>query len=290
VSRAQSIEKRQYWFRMPQASRTFSIRALARGSTTLEGLRSAVLEAGPEANLALLRYDDGKLSFPMVCPNCGSVADSRLRIKRPFLIYVYNTGDSGNYIEPSIEVLEVPFCESCVRRHGAEQTTPGPWTPLKRILSESEGFAGLVAVAISSLFFSSAIAPFRLAPLILGSLPLMIGLWLIRRVWKKSDHMSLPQPTSVDSTFDFTPYLGLAHEPPWRAFQFRSAEYAEKFRSANAERLWSPHGDEAKSAAALRAKDEEKSNRIAWLFGGVLLLWFLWSEVLKDVVLPWFGG
>lgn len=235
-------------------ARPFSIRELAGGGTTLEGVRSAVLAAGPEANLVMLRYDDGKLSFPPICPNCGSAANSKLRIERPFLIYVYNSGDSGNYTESTIQVMDVPFCGTCIRRQSAERVMPGPWTFVKRIFSESQGFAGLVAIAISGLFFSDAVTRFRLAPLIMGSVPLMIGIWLIRPVWKKSYHMSLPRPTNVDLAIDFTPYLGLAHELGWRAFQLRSAKYAEQFRVANAERVWNPQGAEAKSAATLRPR------------------------------------
>jgi hypothetical protein len=273
---------------MSQATRSFSIRALASGGTTIEDLRNAVLAAAPEANLVLLRYKEGKLRFPPSCPNCGQVANSRLKIERPFLIYVYNSGDSGNYTEPSIDVLEVPFCATCVRRQDTEQVAPGPWTPVKRIFSEAEGFAGLAVIGISGLFFSSALRTVSLFPLLLGCLPLMIGIWLIRPVWKKSHYMSLPQPTNIDMAVDFTPTLGMAHEPGWRAFQFRSGEYAEQFQAANARLLWSPHSEEARSAAELRQKDQAKSNLIAWVFGGAVLLWILWVEVLKDFALPWF--
>jgi hypothetical protein len=263
---------------MSQAARQFSIRALANGVTTHEGLCNAVLAAGPEDNLVLLRYEEGKLHFPPLCPNCGQVADSRLKIERPFLIHIYNSGDSGNYTEPSIDVLEVPFCATCVGRRGAEQIAPGPLTSVKRIFSEAEGVAGLVVIGISGLFFWSALGSLSLFPLVLGCFPLMIGIWLIRPVWKKSYYMRLPQPTNVDMAVDFTPYLGLAHEPRWRAFQFRSRGYMEQFRSANAGQLWSPQSAEAKSAAEMRVKDEVKSNRLAWVLGAALLLWIFWVE------------
>ena len=273
---------------MSQATRPFSIRALASGGTTHDALRNAVLAAKPEANLVLLRFKAGNPRFPPSCPNCGQVANSRLKIERPFLIHVYKSGDSGNYTEPSIDVLEVPFCAACVGLQCSAQTAPGPWTPVKRIFSEAEGCAGLVVVGISGLFFSSAVQSLSIFPLLLGCLPLMIGIWLIRPVWKNSYYMSLPQPTNIDMAIDFTPNLGLAHEAGWRAFQIRSGEYAEQFRSANARQLWSPHSVEARSAAELRAKDRTKSKLIAWVIGAALLLWILWVEVLKDFALPWF--
>ena len=273
---------------MSHATSPFSIRALASGGTTHDDLRRAVLTAAPEVNLVLLRYEEGKPHFPLSCPNCGQMANSRLKIERPFLIHVYNSGDSGNYTEPSIDVLEVPFCATCVRLQCAEQAAPGPWTPVKRICSEAEGLAGLVVIGISCLFFSSALGSLSLFPLLLGCFPLIIGIWLIRPVWKNSYYMSLPQPTNIDMAFDFSPNLGLAHEPGWRAFQIRSGEYAKQFRSANARELWSPHSDEATSAANLREKEQKKSKLIAWVIGVALLLWILWVEVLKDFALPWF--
>ena len=211
---------------MSQAPRPFSIRALASGGTTHDALRNAVLAAPPEANLVLLRSDPGTLHFPPACPNCGQLANSKLMLERPFLIYVYNSGDSGNYTEPSIDVLVVPFCASCVQRHGEERVAPSPWTPLKRVLSEAEGLAGLVVFGISALFFSSALGSLNIVPLLMGCFPLMIGIWLIRPVWKNSHYMSLPPSTFIEMAVDFTPDLGLAYETGWRAFQLRSGHYA----------------------------------------------------------------
>lgn len=99
--------------------------------------------------------------------------------------------------------------------------------------------------------------------------------------------MNVPPPTAVELAIDFTPDLGLAYEAGWRAFQLRSGQYAAQFRSVNANQIWVPHGGEAKAAAALRKKDQVKSILITWIFGSALLLWILWVEVLKDVVMPW---
>ena len=274
---------------MTPAAQLFSIRALAGGGTTHDDLRTAVLSAGPEAHLVLLQGQAAEPHFLAICPNCGQAADSRLTIRRYFILSIYNSGDSGNDTEPTVGAVDVPFCSSCVQQHGREQIAPSPWTPVKRLVSESEGPAGIGVMAIAGMFFWQALIRTSLFPFFLGCFPVMIGLWLIWPVWKKSAYMSLPEPTKVDLAIDFTPNLGLAYEPGWRAFQFRSRTYAEQFRVINAGKLWTPRSAEAVSAAALRAKDETRSNWIAWVGGAALLFWILWKEVLKDLVMPRLG-
>ena len=274
---------------MTQASPVFSIRALAGRGTTHEDLRAAVLSAAPEAHLVLLRGGGGEPAFLATCPNCGQPADSRLTIRRFFILLIYNSGDSGNDTEPTIGAIDVPFCSSCVQQHGREQIAAGAWTPVKRLLSEAEGFAGIGVVGIAGMFFWQAWIRTSLFPFFLGCFPAMIGLWLILPVWKKSAYMSLAEPTKVDLAIDFTPSLALAYEPDWRAFQFRSRTYADQFRVVNAAKLWTPLSAEAASAEASRAKDAAKSNWIAWVGGAAVLFWILWVELLKDIVMPRLG-
>ncbi len=260
----------------------FDLRALAKGGTTLDQLRAAIFNAPPETNLVLLQSLDDSLRFPPICPNCEKPASSRLKIERVFLFYVYKSDDSPNETVPSINTLEVPFCNECQQQQRARQTLPSPWTPLKRILSESEGFAGLVVIAISFLFLSAALKSFTLTPLLLACLPLSIGYFLLRPVWKKSEHMSLPKPTTIDLAFDFTPFVSLEFEPAWRAFQFRSQSYAEAFRQANSHQLWNPQSPAAKSAAKKRNRVSHKS---AWIMGAILLafvLYMIWKDGLVN--------
>ena len=265
----------------------FDLRALAKGGTTLEQLRAAIVNAAPDANLILLQTANDHLHFPPLCPNCEKPAASKLKIERVFLLYVYKSDDSPNETVPVINTLEVPFCNECQQQQRAQQVRPGPWTPLKRIVSESEGFAGMVVIAISFLFLSAALKSFTLTPLLLAFLPLSVGYFLLRPVWKKSKHMSLPKPTAVDLAFDFTPCLSLEFEPAWRAFQFRSQSYAEAFRQANSHQLWNPLSSAAKSAAKKRNQVSSKS---AWIIGSILLacvLYLIWRDGLVQFLSDW---
>lgn len=267
---------------MNQAEGHFDIRALANGGTTLEQLRAAIFKAPPEANLVLLQSLDETVVFPPVCPNCAKPATSNLHMERVFLFYVYRGSEAKNETVPSINTLDVPFCNGCLQQQRAHQTEPSPWTPIKRIFSEAEGFAGLVVIAISYLFLAEALKRFSLFPLLLACLPLSVGYFLIRRVWQKSKHMSLTKPTNIDLAFDFTPFLSLDFEPAWRAFQFRSQSYAEAFRQANIHQLWNPKSPEAKSASSKRKRALNKSN---WIVGAILLaivLYMIWQEGLVN--------
>ena len=67
---------------------------------------------------------------------------------------------------------------------------------------------------------------------------------------------------------DFTPVLSLDYEPHWRAFLFRSPRYAALFRQINGPELWDPKSNQAKSAAAQRRKE---SNRSTWITGAIML-------------------
>ena len=263
---------------MNQAEGPFKLRALANGGTTLEQLRAAILKAPPEANIVLLESPDETLLFPPVCPNCGKPATSNLHMERVFLFYVYRGGDAKNETVPCISTLDVPFCNDCLEQQRTHQTEPSRWTPIKRIFSEAEGFAGLVVIAISCLFLAEVLKRFSLIPLLLACLPLSVGYFLIWPVWQKSKYMSLAKPTNIDLAFDFTPFLSLDFEPAWRAFQFRSQSYAEAFRQANIHQLWNPKSPEAKSASRKRKRALNKSN---WIVGAIVLaivLYMIWQE------------
>ena len=272
---------------MSNSSKPFSIRALANGGTTLEELRKAIVEAPPEANVVLLRSHKETLRFPPVCPNCGQPAASTLQVQRAFLFHVQSGDDTPNHQVPSIDVIGVPFCQACLHRRISEQSLPSPWTSVRRILSEAEGFAGLVVIAIASLFLASAFKHLKAAPLVLAILPLTVGFWLLRSTWNKSRHMSLPTPTNVDLAVDFTPFIALPYEPAWRAFQFRSQAYANLFREANLPYLWNQNNPIAKSAAAKRERDTLRTNLLVGAVVVAILLWSLCRDSLAQYVIPY---
>lgn len=222
--------------------------------------------------------------FPKICPNCGRMAAITLRMERSFLILSDDDSDTEESRYPVLEHFDVPFCESCLAERQRGQIALSPWVPVRRLFSKPNGFAGLVVIAISGMFFKDALFEFRLFPLLLGMLPLSIGIWLIRPVWKNSYYMTVAKPTKVELALDFTPSLGLAHEPGWRAFVFESASYAEQFRNLNEAQLWNTHSPAAARAAALRRRDSNKTNWIVGVIVAAVLLWTVWSEWIAPLL------
>lgn len=257
---------------MPSSPGDFSLRNFATGNSTVEQVRQALTQA-PANQLLRLQNSGTPVQFPAICPNCEQPAHRPLRLERAFILYVYQGSDSPNYTVPCIDAFDVHFCEACARQHAGQTVSPSPWTPLLRIMSDGQGFGGLVVIAISGLFFSEALKRLTLVPFFMGCFPLFIGLALIRPIWQRSRHMSLPRPTEVSLAFDFTPVLSLDHEPSWRAFYFRSPLYAAQFRQLNAAQLWDPQSPAAKSAATQRRKD---SNSNTWIVGSIVAALVLW--------------
>lgn len=278
----------RYWSDVSQPTPPFTIRSLANAGTTLYQLRDAVLRAPPETNLVLLRIQSGPVHCPPVCPNCEQPATSTLRIERAFLIHVQSDDDTPNDTLQSIDTVDVPFCEGCFQQQRAQLVAPSPWTPLRRILSDAKGFAGVVVMGVALLFLNAALERLSLFPLLLAAMPISVGFWLLHTAWQRSRHMAVPTATSVDLAFDFTPSLALPFEPNWRAFLFRSARYAALFRRANIAEFWNPNSMEAQTAAAQRQKQSSRSTLIVGVVLGLFLLWVIWDDYLAPVVLPYF--
>ncbi|MCX6613956.1 MAG: hypothetical protein NTW74_24315, partial [Acidobacteria bacterium] len=236
--------------------------------TSIDDLRRQIFDASTSTQIILLRCDRKPPTFPAVCPNCEAVASGTFTIERPFILLVYGDDDTPNDSLPVVDSYSVPVCKNCLQQHRTQQLPLSPFLPLKRVLSGPQGFAGLVVIAISGLFFKEALIHLRLVPFVLGCFPLFIGLGLIRPVWRKSQFMTIPQPTPTDLAVDFTPCLSLDYEPNWRAFHFRSHSYATLFRQANNSELWDPKSPEAISAAAQR---RTATNRSAWAAGAIVL-------------------
>lgn len=228
--------------------------------------------------------------FPPSCPNCGSPANRPVRIERSFEIYFAYDDDTPNRTERHVDEFSPLFCESCAHNRKSQMLPLSPLIPIRRILSEAEGFAGVVVIAVGCMLIPSILDGRSLFPLGLACLPWATGFSLVRPVWKRSRHMTVPKPTEIDLSFDFTPPLSLPHEPPWRAFQLRLPSYAAQFEQANADQLWDPQGDEAQSARAQRRAERSKSNIIVGVIVVALLLWALWDQVLSPFVGQFFGS
>ncbi len=247
----------------------------------MEQLRAAVMQASRPANVVLLRTPDGTVHFPPVCPNCEQPAASTLRIERAFLFHVQSADDTPNDTVQSIDAFDVPFCDACVNQHRSQQRPPSSWTPLRRIFSEAEGFAGLVVMAIAFMFVASGLKSLSLVAFLLAILPFSIGFWLLRSTWTKSRYLGLAEATRVDLAVDFTPFISLEFEPAWRAFQFRSQLYAILFRQANVQQLWSPRSAEARLVDDKRQGHAFRSNLVIGAVVLAIFCWSLWQEIFS---------
>jgi hypothetical protein len=74
-----------------------------------------------------------------------------------------------------------------------------------------------------------------------------------RAAMSQTLYMTVPPPTSVSKSFEFTGDLSQTFEPSWHRFTFESPGYAEQFRAANAERIWRKRSEKARKAASRRS-------------------------------------
>jgi hypothetical protein len=164
---------------------------------------------------------------------------------------------------PSIDAFDVPFCDAFLHRQRSEQSAPGFWTPLLRILSEAEGFAGLVAIAIAFLFLGCAFTRLSAFPLVLASVPLTVG-FLAAAV-----HLE---------------------EKPAHELTSLRAWISQSILRLSLRFPSSPTGGhsslEAHSAAATRQRESSRTNLVVGAIVVAFLLWSLLRESLSEYVMP----
>ncbi len=248
------------------------IRHAEERQVTIADLRKGAAVEDP----AVVLVRDAGLRFPALCPNCGSTATSPLRVERAFSIYSADGEDSTT--NNIVESFDVPFCDACIRLWEGQREPTSPLTPFKRIFAEGEGAGGGIVAFVGLFFLKEAIFKLSLIVLAFSVLPLVVGFWLMRSTYRRNRHIGVPRPTEVDLAVHFTPDLALSYEPSWRAFQFRSAEYAGAFRKLNEEIVWDLHGGQAREAGAKRKETSFRNNLI---FGSVVVLvvlYGLWRE------------
>lgn len=240
----------------------------------------------PDGNATTVRVIvDREPVFPNVCAKCCALARRTLAVERVFT--TFEEGSDGNYWVHSVAAYRVPFCEECVSRHRSELITVPAWRRIRGALFDesAQGIAGVIVLGIGIWVASTIVQrpPQRLAGILFASiLPVaacLVGgtLWL--SAWSAARYLSVPEATSVTGAMDFSDILSEKFEPGWRSFRFRSREYAELFREANADRLWNPTGAAAKDA---KRKRERSENRWGWVAGVafvLLVLWWLYDKI-----------
>jgi len=264
------------------------------GPATRKTLRRAVIDMAAQPEIVCIDHSKGSLHFLEACPACDGRAARTMRLEQMASVE-YSSGD-GYETEHEISAFNVPFCESCIARHRTELPKPDATLWLRRMFSGNgagEAFGGAVVLLVALFFFKEALLKLSLSPLLIGCFPLLTGSYLIGRNWHRNRYMAVPPPTSVSSAVEFTPILAADFEPPWQAFRFRNAAYAEAFRQVNNAALWDPRGEHAQEA---KAKRKARNRRNAWIIGIVIAAvcaWGIWDEHgewLKSIWRSVFGG
>jgi hypothetical protein len=149
------------------------------------------------------------------------------------------------------------------------------------------GIAGVVVLGIGIWVASRMLQrpPERLAEVLFAAiLPVaacLVGATLWLSAWSAARYLSVPEPTSVTGAMDFSDILAEKFEPAWRTFRFRNADYAERFREANADRLWNPAGAAAQAAKRKRVRSENRWGLAAGVAIVLLVLWWLYDTLIK---------
>ncbi|MFN7937837.1 MAG: hypothetical protein U0R19_31195 [Bryobacteraceae bacterium] len=191
----------------------------------------------------------GKPVFPRLCANCCAPATERLTIAR-----IFHSADSRQpvYFQPY-------FCPQCIAAHRAE-IKPDPTLFFRRLL---HGWTLWIPMA-GSFWVCFIALPYALEALAardpkgivlsggIATLFALITMTCAAGIWYGSNHLAVKPPTSITSAVDFTSDQSQTFEPTWRRFTLRNQVYAQHFRDANRERLWSRSRPEAGRAMVLR--------------------------------------
>lgn len=204
------------------------------------------MQGAGEGNVVPLK---GKPVFPPLCANCGAAAHARLTVARAF-----GHGDGSRVVS-----YRPFFCDGCIAVHRGE-LKPDATILFRRLVSRWQlwipvlGSGWACSVALPGLF-DSLLRRDGAGVLMSGALVVffaLIALGCMAAIWMGSRHLAVRKPTSVTSAVQFTDDLSQTFEPSWRRFTFRNAEYAERFREKNEERLWSRSRPEAQRAMVMR--------------------------------------
>jgi hypothetical protein len=204
----------------------------------------------PEKHLTVAVEAKG-LKFPPFCPKCMQSAKEHVAVEKTI---------AREDAEPAILGFYPLFCDSCVAIHKRELPHHGIDLFFRRLVKGGSLSAGGAGNGAFALFLTPKMLPGALTPDpwgLLNLLPLAFFYGLsclcFRAALSQTRYMTVAPPTSVTKTVDFTGDMSEMFEPSWHRFTFENAPYAELFRKANAERIWSKRSEKAQKAASRRS-------------------------------------
>jgi hypothetical protein len=189
----------------------------------------------PRQIVALIGSHRG-VTWPPLCPACGSPASTHITVGKVFGRW----SRYGGYASYRLIVRQrIPFCRSCADRH--QQLVPpvpsviGSFFRTPALLS----FIGAVAVAaiLSMIFLQGGEGvTLNMRLYALGGIVLLVGLGIFL-TWREARFLRVPPLTEITRACDFSDNVGYPFGRR-RLYAIRNAAFADAFTRANQQRLW----------------------------------------------------
>ena len=234
-------------------------------------------ELAPHPHRLTLRGRAAGADFPPLCPNCGSAAAHRIEYAK-----VFRHSDSDGPTRYVVSSVSVPFCDSCIASHRAQEVKP---TLAGNVLSSfaTMDMLGAVFPAIAAVFLAwlalGDVLHGRgtrfLVELGIGAVFALIAWGQGRAVWEQTDYLRVPPQTDVTKAFDFSDDSASTFEAARFICTMRNDRFANAFRILNIDREWLPNSPEA-------VAERRRSNRLVWIVGIVIAVFAVW-DVLRDL-------
>ncbi len=234
-------------------------------------------ELAPHQHRYTLSGRLSSLQFPPLCPNCGSAAKKPLTYAK-----VFRQPDSDGPTRYVVTSIAVPFCDTCIARHRAQEEKRTMTSDLISSFATMD-MLGAVFPALAALFLLylalgdlfHARATRVLVELGIGAVFGLIAWAQSRAVWDQTQRFRVPPQSDVTIAFDFSDDTASAFESARFMCTVRHAAFADAFRVLNAGREYLPNSPQAQA-------ERRRSNRMLWVFGALLAAFALWS-VLRDL-------
>ena len=219
------------------------------------------------------------LRWPPLCPGCGGAASERLPITKVFLRdwRRRRRKDVDDVTLYAFRTIHVPFCSACASRHRQLVQRIGT---VRRILSY---FSTIYVVPLAIAIFAVLlyVLPWLLGPaadiVARPTRPTQVAVFaafaalFAALVWYQTRRARIPPQTDVTTTFDFSDNMGNIVRGEHRVYAMSNMKFAETFKAANADRLWT---DDLRARGARREV-------VAAIIGGAILLVVLAMGMLK---------
>jgi hypothetical protein len=206
------------------------------------------------------------LAWPSMCPSCGDPAATPIRVYK-----IFRRKMRRRPWQYHIRSIDVPYCERCTRQHHELVEPPGAFSGWLAVLRTPLIIPLVGGIIVGAILWDRSLLEAIRDPesgklaLAIAAIPLLaIGSSVVGAWWSFRFHRMPPQ-TEVTRACDFSDNMGNVFVGERRIFAIRNARFAEAFKTANRDRLWT---DE------IRARDDRRTGIVA--VAGLALLVIAW--------------